>query len=530
MKNMNKTKQVLLALFGATSLGVLPVCAQQTLQGGDMSVFAPCTGNPVIPAYLADATIVYDEKSETFYAYGTNDGAGLPNVYPTQFWRSKDCRRWENFPLPLPEAWIECAGSDFVWAPSSIYNPHTGKYYLMYGIDSKTFVGMSDSPEGPWEDANAVAPGKYLYRGYDGQFFLDDDGHMYIVTDNGFFKILKLKFDADGRISVDNDDPRFVQSDSNEYVGTYHYKSVEGITNMFEASFLYKRNGLYYLMWSFKGGEEYNVRYAVSENITGPYRELNGSMTRPVLERDDLNHILGPGHHSMFDYKGRTFIAYHRQHFPFVDSKRQTCIEEVFFAPDGSIREIHPTHKGVEVVPGACRYDGKNLALGCSTKVSSARVYDASPNPRRYRTPHAHFIFDGNFAVDENYGTHWDPGVGALNPWIIVDLGKDCKVKRVESLFEFTNRTYRYKIECLPASAACTLDDAAGVSDWMMFADRSVEGTPRSPVTDVPANGRPVKARYVRLTLVEADVPATADGQDEANATNAWSLFELRVF
>ena len=57
-------------------------------------------------------------------------------------------------------------------------------------------------------------------------------------------------------------------------------------------------------------------------------------MTVPILQRDDANRILGPGHHSMFCYGGRTFIAYHRQHYPFVDSKRQTCIDEVFFTED----------------------------------------------------------------------------------------------------------------------------------------------------------------------------------------------------
>lgn len=78
-------------------------------------------------------------------------------------------------------------------------------------------------------------------------------------------------------------------------------------------------------------------------------------MTFPILQRDDANRILGPGHHSMFDYGGRTFIAYHRQHYPFVDSKRQTCIDEVFFHEDGSICMIKPTHQGVTVAPMSCR-------------------------------------------------------------------------------------------------------------------------------------------------------------------------------
>lgn len=58
----------------------------------DMNVFDKQTGNPVIPAYLADASIIYDQNTKMFYAYGTNDGAGGGNVYPTQMWYSKDCK------------------------------------------------------------------------------------------------------------------------------------------------------------------------------------------------------------------------------------------------------------------------------------------------------------------------------------------------------------------------------------------------------------------------------------------------------
>ncbi|MDR1517518.1 MAG: family 43 glycosylhydrolase, partial [Dysgonamonadaceae bacterium] len=339
-----------------------------------------------------------------------------------------------------------------------------------------------------------------------------------------------LSFDSQGKIAIDNTDSRFTQTDSNEFIGEYRYKSVEGIRNMFEASYIYKRNGLYYLMWSFEGGENYNVRYAVSENITGPYRELNGSMETPILQRDDNNQILGTGHHSMFDYRGRTFIAYHRQHFPFIDSKRQTCIEEVFFAPDGSILPITPTHKGVEVVAKAKRYKGKNLALGKPTKVSSVRRYDSEAFQPRYRTVGIDFAFSGNYAVDENYGTHWDPGVGALQPWIIVDLEKEHQIKEIETLFEFTNRSYRYKIAYLSSKDAHNLDDAAGKSDWQLFADRSIDGAPQSPVIDTPAKGSSVKARFIRLSILGADVPATADGADLKNASNAWSIFEIRVF
>jgi len=495
----------------------------------DLDVFAMHTGNPTIPAYLADATIVYDKKTDMFYAYGTNDGNWFPNVYPPQMWYSKDCKSWINRRIDLPKQWTDENGTERIWAPSMIYYPPTKKYYLMYAIYGKEFVAMSDSPMGAWEDANAVAPGKMLHQGIDGQFFLDDDQTMYLVTDQNTFKIIKLQFDAQGKMYIDNTDARFTNTDTNAAVGKYAYKGVS-LRSSFEGALIYKRNGLYYLMWSTDGSERYNVRYAVSEDITGPYREVNSSLSKAILQRDDSNRILGPGHHSMFDYKGRTFIAYHRQFFPFIDGKRQTCIDEVFFAPDGSILPITPTHKGVDVVAGAKRYKGKNLALGKPVKVSSARHYDPVPTGKRYRTPDIDFDFTGNYAVDDNYGTRWDPGVEAEQPWLVVDLESEHRIKEVETIFEFTNRTYKYKLEYLSSKDAQSLDAATVSSKWQLFADRSGEGAPQSPVKDKPAGSSSVKARFVRLTILSADIPERADPIEIKNSGNALSIFEIRVF
>ncbi len=497
----------------------------------DLNVFSMQTGNPTVPAYLADASFYYDKNTDTFYVYGTNDGAGGGNVYPTQVWYSKDCKIWKNETVIFPKSWTDYAGTTAVWAPSIEYNPCTQKYYLMYSIASNTFVGMSDHPLGPWEDANAAAPGKYLYKGYDGQFFVDDDNEMYIVTDAWHFKIMKFKFDPTGRMYFDNEDPRFAKKDSNEFAGEYHYAQIEEIKNAFEASLIYKKNNVYYLMWSFHGSENYNVRYAVSENITGPYREINQSMSMPILMRDDSNQILGPGHHSMFDYDGKTFIAYHRQHYPFVDSKRQTCIEEVFFNTDGSIQPIKPTHKGVTVVGNVPEDPRRNIALGKQTLVSSARKYEDAPFTPRYRTHGITFSYSGNFAVDENYGTRWDAGVSARNPWLIVDLGSDCRIDEVETYFEFTSRTYKYKIDYLPQKEAENLETASCSDVWKTFADRSVEGAEKSPVTDTLPDKSSVKARFVRLTILDCEnLPPTADGLDPVNAENALSIFEMKVF
>lgn len=202
-----------------------------------------------------------------------------------------------------------------------------------------------------------------------------------------------------------------------------------------------------------------------------------------------------------------------------------------FFNEDGSIRPITPTHKGVTVAPDVPGDHRTNLALGKQTLTSSARVYDDSEFAPRYRTHGISFCYAGNFAVDENYGTHWDPGVGAHKPWLIVDLGSECKVDEIETIFEFTSRTYKYKLEYLSQKEAGSLDAASGSHLWKVFADRSTDGVGQSPVTDTKPGNSPVKARFIRLTILEGvDIPLRADGLDKKNAENALSIFELKVF
>lgn len=40
---------------------------------------------------------------------------------------------------------------------------------------------------------------------------------------------MKLKFDEAGKIYIDNSDPVFAKSDSNPFIGTYHYTQIEEI-------------------------------------------------------------------------------------------------------------------------------------------------------------------------------------------------------------------------------------------------------------------------------------------------------------
>jgi hypothetical protein len=483
--------------------------------------------NPVVPGYAADASLFYDEQSDLYYIFATNDGNSGKNTWPTQFWYSKDLITWEHRNVELPEEWFKPENDyreqphNMVWAPSVVYNPQNKKYYITYTISDQR-IGMSDSLFGPWEDANKVEPNKPFMNGHDGQFFLDDDGSIYLTLGAWEFNIVKLTFDEAGKVYADDSDPRMTHT-SNRPGNPFKYVKTTGIKNAFEASEIFKRNGLYYLLWSYEGGADYNVRYAVSENVLGPYREINGSYDDPILSTNNSTNILGPGHHSIFTKDGQYYIVYHRQHYPFVDSKRQTCIDELNFNEDGSIKKVTPTHTGVRLFENPDKR--VNIALGKQTRVSSARTY----SPTRHTN--AYFRYEGNFAVDENGGTRWDAGLGATNPWLLVDLGSESAIDAVQTLFEFTNKKYMYTIEYLQQKDASDIDDAATNRAWRIYADKSVDGTPFSPVEDTFAGGGSVNARYLRITVFRTEgIPESAEPGNKVNGDNAISIFEFKVF
>ena len=81
-----------------------------------------------------------------------------------------------------------------------------------------------------------------------------------------------------------------------------------------EGSFIIKKDGLYYMMYSanFFGGQDYAVGYAVSDSPLGPFRK---SEDNPVLEKNtqDGGLVSGVGHNSItWSKDGRQlYCVYH---------------------------------------------------------------------------------------------------------------------------------------------------------------------------------------------------------------------------
>jgi beta-xylosidase len=219
-----------------------------------------------------------------------------------------------------------------VWAPS-VVKAKNSRFYMYVSVGSEVWVGTSERPLGPWKNAKTdglplisskAFPGFHMI---DAECFIDEDGQVYLYWGsglnwvNGKCFVVKLKNDM---ISFDGD-PQDITP-----------------PNYFEAPFMLKHNGTYYLMYSEGKAIDptYKIRYSISKNPFGPWIE---GINSPILSTTADSITYGPGHHTIFSENGQNYILYHRikpQKESYV--LRQLCIDSLNFDTKGNIKIIKP--------------------------------------------------------------------------------------------------------------------------------------------------------------------------------------------
>lgn len=228
-----------------------------------------------------------------------------------------------------------------VWAPSAI--EQNGKYYLFFGandIKSNEQLGgigvaVSDRPDGPFKDALGKPLIGQIHNGaqpIDQMVFKDDDGQIYMYY--GGWKHLNVVRLAPDMLSV------------LPFPDGVTYKEITPDPAYVEGSFMAKRKGMYYLMWSEGGwtGPDYHVAYAMSTSPTGPFKRIG-----TILEQDDKI-ARGAGHHSVVNIPGTDewYIVYHRRPLNEKDGNhRELAIDRMAFNEDGTIRKVKMSNEGV---------------------------------------------------------------------------------------------------------------------------------------------------------------------------------------
>lgn len=255
------------------------------------------------------------------------------------------------------------------------------------------------------------------------------------------------------------------------------------IHDFVEGSYMVKRNGTYYLMYSSGALHDgsYCVRYAMSKTPLGPFKMPADNL---VLSSNAEQTTKGPGHHSVLKFRDSYYIVYHQHNQPHVGAEgvfRQTCADRMEFNEDGTIKKVVPTQTGVGPLQPLVG-QGTDLARGKYAKATSVRGGCYAPE----------------YALDHNFASKWVAATNDYPQTLTVDLGGKHDISRVETSFEYPTLSYKYLIET-------SLDGKT----WAKFADKTAEfPTAVSPVKDL---GR-ATASLVRITITECQRPENAAG------------------
>ncbi len=297
------------------------------------------SGNPVFEGWYADPEgIVFGSR---YWIYPTYSAAYEDQVFFDAF-SSPDLVTWTKHPRILDTTSVPWARRA-MWAPSIIEKE--GRYYFFFAandIQSDAEYGgigvaVASRPEGPFKDL--------LGRPLIGQFhngaqpidqFVFRDGEAYYMIYGGWkhANIARLNSDFTGFVPFEDGT-------------TFREITPEGYV---EGPFLFKRGGRYYFMWS-EGGwtnSSYRVAYAIADSPFGPFTRQG-----TILEQDPAI-ATGAGHHSVIQVPGTDewYIVYHRRPIPNEGrDHRVTSIDKMEFNPDGTIRPVVMTFRGVAARP-----------------------------------------------------------------------------------------------------------------------------------------------------------------------------------
>ncbi|MEU0176635.1 family 43 glycosylhydrolase [Streptomyces massasporeus] len=291
--------------------------------------------SPILPGLNADPDVHY--LNGRYWIYPTTDGFQGWSGTRFKAYSSKDLVNWKDHGVILD------LGPDVSWADKNAWAPaiaeRNGTYYFYFCAEQQIGVAVADSPAGPFKDALGkplVAKGGSLKgQMIDPAVFTDDDGQAYLYWGNGHGYVVPLD---DDMVSFDASKVKDITPD-----------------NFREGSFVIKRKGTYYFMWSEDDtrSENYHVAYATGPSPLGPWTKRG-----TILQKRPEYGILATGHHSVVNTPGTDdwYMVYHRfalngPGLPGGDGMhRETTVDRMEFAADGTIKPVVPTLEGIKPV------------------------------------------------------------------------------------------------------------------------------------------------------------------------------------
>lgn len=330
---------------------ILPITRSElkrlTAKWGTPEQLPKINNNPVLEGYYADPDILYSNKTKKYYIYPTSDGFDNWGGYYFKTFSSDNLVDWKDegviLDLKKDVSWADRNA----WAPCIIEKKIKGKYKYFYYFTGAQKIGVasSDDPAGPFKDSgkaliNAKPDGIKGGQEIDPDVFTDPKtGKSYLYWGNMYIGVAELNEDM---ISLKPGTTKVIAVDKTFREGTY----------------VIYRKGIYYFLWSEDDtrSPNYKVRYGTSKSPLGPIEIPQNNI---VIQGIPDQGIYATGHNSVLQIpnKDEWYITYHRFSYPngikmgrAGGFHREVCIDKLEFNPDGSIKQVIPTHQGVKPI------------------------------------------------------------------------------------------------------------------------------------------------------------------------------------
>jgi beta-xylosidase len=304
-----------------------------------VGIFAPVVisqgANPFIPSiYTADpsAHVWADGRVYVYASHDMDPARGCDFMDRYHVFSTGDMVNWcdEGEILRASQVpWGRKEGG-FMWAPDCAYR--NGTYYFYFPHPSETRwndswkigVATSTKPASDFKVTGYIT-GLDGFAMIDPAVFIDGDGQAYIYFGGGgHCKGTKLK------------------ANMTELDGAL--QDMTGLMDFHEATWVFKRNAIYYLTYADNHPRNNQMRYATSTNALGPWT-YKGVYLQPT----DCDTT----HGSVVEYKGQWYQFYHNCNISGHGNLRSVCVDKLNFNDDGTIQTVVQTKEGVPAVGAA---------------------------------------------------------------------------------------------------------------------------------------------------------------------------------
>ncbi|GAA1704375.1 glycoside hydrolase family 43 protein [Nonomuraea sp. AD125B] len=346
-------------------------------------------GAPITTAiYTADPAALV--VNDTLYLYTGHDEAPTGGTnFVMRDWHvftSSDAATFTDQGAKLAISNFSWAGAD-AWA-GEVERGADGKYYWYVPVNGNGAgwmdigVAVGDTPLGPFRDAKGgplvsdSTPNSSPLN-IDPTVFTDDDGQVYMYW-GSYYGLRAAR----------------LTSNMTSLSGSVITPS--GVTNFWEAPWMFKRNGVYYLAYAANdsacSAPGYAcIRYATASNPLGPW-------THRGVVLDQVSSTTN--HPAIIEFKGQWYMVYHNASSPGGGNfRRSVTIDKLYFNADGTMQKVVQT--GGPVTPG-------NLAASAAASTSYVSPWETLAAVNDGYTPansadHSHGAY-GNW---NHQGTEW---------------------------------------------------------------------------------------------------------------------------